>query len=83
MSQLASGAAPTDDDRPGQSPQGTGHSAGQPRSASPTLPRTGDAAVDEALATLEGVTTQSLPDQVSTYTGAHRRLQDRLADLDG
>ncbi|HET8616778.1 MAG TPA: hypothetical protein VFL94_14745 [Actinomycetales bacterium] len=51
--------------------------------AVPALPRTGDAQVDGALERLADVTTRPLEEQVEVYVGAHRRLQDRLADLDG
>jgi hypothetical protein len=49
----------------------------------PELPRTGDPQVDAALEELLGVTSRPLEEQVEQYVGAHRRLQDRLADLDG
>lgn len=49
----------------------------------PALVSTGDVAVDEALAALDGVTRAPLSEQVTAYVGAHRQLQDRLADLDG
>jgi hypothetical protein len=39
--------------------------------------------VDAALEELLGVTSRPLEEQVEQYVGAHRRLQDRLADLDG
>jgi hypothetical protein len=39
--------------------------------------------VDEALEELADVTSRPLDDQVEVYVGVHRRLQDRLADLDG
>jgi hypothetical protein len=51
--------------------------------ALPQLPHTGDTAVDETLEQLVDVTSRPLEDQVEVYVGAHRRLQDRLADLDG
>jgi hypothetical protein len=56
---------------------------GQERPSPPELPRTDDAAVDEALEELADVTSRPLDDQVEVYVGVHRRLQDRLADLDG
>jgi hypothetical protein len=49
----------------------------------PELPRTGDPQVDAALEEVLGVTSRPLEEQVELYVGAHRRLQDRLADLDG
>jgi hypothetical protein len=52
-------------------------------SAAPPLPRTGDRQVDEALEQLADVTGRPVEEQVEVYVGAHRRLQDRLADLDG
>lgn len=51
--------------------------------AAPGPPQTGDPAVDAALVEL-GVAAQSpVADQVEAYVGAHRVLQDRLADIDG
>lgn len=47
------------------------------------LPYTGDAQVDRALEELADVTSRPLDEQVELYVGAHRRLQDRLADLEG
>jgi hypothetical protein len=49
----------------------------------PSLPHTGDQQVDGALERLVAV--QDLPpdEQVETYVGVHRALQDRLADLEG
>jgi hypothetical protein len=47
------------------------------------LPHTGDAQVDRSLEGLMGVTSRPLDEQVELYVGVHRRLQDRLADLDG
>jgi hypothetical protein len=47
------------------------------------LPYTGDAQVDRSLEGLAGVTSRPLDEQVERYVGVHRRLQDRLADLDG
>ena len=49
----------------------------------PKLPYTGDAQVDRSLEGLVGVTSRPLDEQVELYVGVHRRLQDRLADLDG
>jgi hypothetical protein len=54
------------------------------RSSAPVdLPRTGDPAVDEALASLVDLPAAPVADQVEIYVGVHRALQDRLADLDG
>jgi hypothetical protein len=39
--------------------------------------------VDAALEELVDVTSRPLEEQVEVYVGVHRRLQDRLADLDG
>jgi hypothetical protein len=46
-------------------------------------PYTGDAQVDRTLEELVDVTSRPLDEQVELYVGVHRRLQDRLADLDG
>ena len=46
-------------------------------------PRTGDEAVDAAMAELSNATEAPVAEQVEAYVGAHRSLQDRLADLDG
>jgi hypothetical protein len=48
-----------------------------------TLPHTGDTQVDAALEDLMTVRSRPLEEQVEVYVGAHRKLQDRLADLDG
>jgi hypothetical protein len=49
----------------------------------PALPATGDVQVDEALERLHAAQDLPLADQVEAYTGTHRALQDRLADLEG
>ena len=49
----------------------------------PVPPPTGDEAVDAALAELTTATAAPVAEQVEAYVGAHRSLQDRLADLDG
>lgn len=46
-------------------------------------PTTSDARVDRALADLRAVVDGPVEQQVEAYVGAHRTLQDRLADLDG
>jgi hypothetical protein len=46
-------------------------------------PTTSDAGVDQALAQLRAAVDSPLEHQVEAYVGAHRALQDRLADLDG
>lgn len=46
-------------------------------------PQTGDAAVDAALIELTAAAGAPIGDQVEAYVGAHRTLQDRLADIDG
>ena len=43
-------------------------------------PRTGDPAVDAALATADAVRGAIRREQLETYVGTHRSLQDRLAD---
>jgi hypothetical protein len=43
-------------------------------------PRTGDPAVDAALATAAAVQGGDPSDQLDAYVGTHRALQDRLAD---
>ncbi len=65
-------------------PTSTQPDAGEPAErAVPPLPHTGDAPVDKALAELAGLQEAPLAEQVPRYVGAHRQLQDRLADLDG
>lgn len=48
-----------------------------------TPPQTGDDAVDAALDELTAMSQAPLTEQLTAYVGAHRTLQDRLADLDG
>lgn len=43
-------------------------------------PRTGDPAVDAALAAAAAVQDADPAEQLETYVGTHRALQDRLAD---
>jgi hypothetical protein len=43
-------------------------------------PRTGDPAVDAALAAAAAVQNAEPGEQLETYVGTHRALQDRLAD---
>ena len=52
-------------------------------SEQPAPPPTGDEAVDAALAELTDAATAPVAEQVEAYVGAHRIMQDRLADLDG
>jgi hypothetical protein len=48
---------------------------------SPTQPpRTGDSLVDEALAAAAAMSDADPAEQLETYVGTHRSLQDRLAD---
>jgi hypothetical protein len=54
-----------------------------PAGSFPRLPHTGDPQVDAALEDLTDLTARPLEEQVEVYVGVHRRLQDRLADLDG
>jgi hypothetical protein len=49
----------------------------------PPLPHTGDPQVDAALEDLLTVRSRPLEEQVEVYVGVHRKLHDRLADLDG
>ncbi|MBC7290060.1 MAG: hypothetical protein H5T83_01830 [Actinotalea sp.] len=44
---------------------------------------TGDAAVDEALRTLEGLEDRDLREHVTAFDGVHRALADRLAEGQG
>jgi hypothetical protein len=53
------------------------------RGSIPALPHTGDAQVDGALEGLVTVMSRPVEEQVEVYVGVHRKLQDRLADLDG
>ncbi|WP_173406151.1 hypothetical protein [Actinotalea ferrariae] len=41
---------------------------------------TGDAAVDEALRTLDGLDGRALRDHVAAFDAVHRALSDRLAE---
>jgi hypothetical protein len=54
-----------------------------PAGGARSLPHTGDAHVDAALEELTGLSSRTVEEQVDVYVGVHRRLQDRLADLDG
>jgi hypothetical protein len=52
-------------------------------SAAPELqppPRTGDPLVDEALTVAAAMSDADPAEQLETYVGTHRSLQDRLAD---
>lgn len=49
----------------------------------PAPPVTADDRVDAALAELAGAVRAPVSDQVEAYAGAHRALDERLADLDG
>ena len=60
------------------SPHADAHANSDRDSSSP--PRTGDPAVDAALATAAAVQGADPADQLETYVGTHRALQDRLAD---
>ena len=55
----------------------------EPASPAPGPPHTGDALVDGAIEDLLTVMSRPLEEQVEVYVGVHRKLQDRLADLDG
>lgn len=44
---------------------------------------TGDATVDEALRTLEGLAERDLREHVAVFDAVHRALSDRLADGQG
>jgi hypothetical protein len=46
-------------------------------------PHTGDPEVDAALATAAGLRDAEPAEQLETYVGTHRSLQDRLADSGG
>lgn len=45
-------------------------------------PHTADEPVDQALGSLSDLDSQSLAEQVQSYIGAHRALQERLASLE-
>ena len=49
----------------------------------PDPPRTGDAAVDEAIEAVAHAVRGPLEEQLAVYDAAHRTLQDRLADVEG
>jgi len=55
----------------------------QQRALAPEPPRTGDPTVDAAMVALSEASEGPVAEQVEAYVGAHRVLQDRLADLDG
>ena len=67
------GDRPADDDD--QGPR-------EPRDEPPP-PRTGDEAVDEATDEVAATRADSLESRLAAYEGAHRTLQDRLADVEG
>jgi hypothetical protein len=72
-----------DNDEPGDpagdQPQGLDRGADEgPSDDGP--PRTGDPAVDAALATAAAVRGAEPAEQLETYVGTHRSLQERLAD---
>ncbi|MGN8246336.1 hypothetical protein ACTHAM_003476 [Cellulomonas soli] len=52
-------------------------------SAPEDLPSTGDAAVDEAVATLDRLDGRPLREHVAAFDAVHGALQDRLADAEG
>jgi hypothetical protein len=56
---------------------------GPQHAAAPEPPVTGDVAVDEAVAAVEGVLSLPVDEQPPVYEGVHRALQDRLADVEG
>lgn len=58
------------------------HGGGQPPAAAKP-PLTGDHTVDVAMQALTEANQSPVDEQVEAYVGAHRALQDRLADLDG
>jgi hypothetical protein len=61
-----------------------GHVDDGPQPAAvPEPPVTGDAAVDEAVAAVDGVLTLPADEQPPVYEAVHRALQDRLADVEG
>ncbi|NYI60906.1 hypothetical protein [Cellulomonas soli] len=49
----------------------------------PSADGTGDAAVDQALATLGGLDELPLREHVAAFDAVHGSLQDRLADAEG
>ena len=49
-------------------------------SAPPHPPRTGDPVVDQALTVAAAMIDADPAEQLETYVGTHRSLQDRLAD---
>ncbi len=57
---------------------------GEPSERQPPLPAqpppTGDPLVDEALAAAAAMSEADPAEQLETYVGTHRSLQDRLAD---
>ena len=53
------------------------------RGLTPEPPHTGDPTVDAATQSLHEASANPVDEQVEAYVGAHRALQDRLADLDG
>ena len=79
----AEGAGPSTQSASDQSGSGPDGAHGTAAASDAALPSTGDRSVDEALESLSGVLDRPLAEQVDVYAGAHRQLQDRLADLDG
>lgn len=65
--------------------EGAGPEPGQdePPATEPEPPRTGDPAVDQAVAALAAAAGEPLQDQLAVYDAAYRTLQDRLADVEG
>jgi len=55
----------------------------RPSPGADDAPLTGDAAVDEALRSLQGVEDHDLRTQVAAFEDVHGALQDRLADAEG
>ena len=76
---LAAERGPDDDgEQPADGANGVQGGRGQYVDDGP--PRTGDPAVDAALATAAAVRGAEPAEQLETYVGTHRSLQERLAD---
>jgi hypothetical protein len=71
---------PAGDGRPDGTDEAGHASPSQPVSGVRSPPRTGDPAVDAALAGAAAVQGAEPAEQLEVYVGTHRALQDRLAD---
>ena len=74
----------TSEERAGDPGHGDHQRAQEQQRAAATKPQhTGDPTVDAAMRALTEASGSPVDEQVEAYVGAHRALQDRLADLNG